>query len=83
MSDNVPDVRDGWRVFRIMAEFVEGFETMSPVGKAVSILERQDAAERWVLPGGGGDGGAAGAGGVWGDHRRWAGDHGGGEQGGI
>ncbi|HEX4055208.1 MAG TPA: TIGR00730 family Rossman fold protein [Tepidisphaeraceae bacterium] len=29
---------DGWRVFRIMAEFVEGFETMSRVGKAVSIF---------------------------------------------
>ncbi len=32
------DNRDGWRVFRIMAEFVEGFETMSKVGKAVSIF---------------------------------------------
>lgn len=27
-----------WRVFRIMAEFVEGFETMSSVGPAVSIF---------------------------------------------
>jgi uncharacterized protein (TIGR00730 family) len=32
------DNKDGWRVFRIMAEFVEGFETMSNVGKAVSIF---------------------------------------------
>jgi len=32
------DNKDGWRVFRIMAEFVEGFETMSNVGRAVSIF---------------------------------------------
>jgi len=29
---------DTWRVFRIMAEFVEGFEVMSQIGKAVSIF---------------------------------------------
>jgi hypothetical protein len=29
---------DPWRVFRIMAEFVEGFETMSRIGPAVSIF---------------------------------------------
>jgi len=27
-----------WRIFRIMAEFVEGFEVLSKVGKAVSIF---------------------------------------------
>ncbi|MDD5355713.1 MAG: TIGR00730 family Rossman fold protein, partial [Candidatus Omnitrophica bacterium] len=27
-----------WRVFRIMAEFVEGFEVLSRTGKAVSIF---------------------------------------------
>ena len=27
-----------WRVFRIMAEFVEGFETLAQVGKAISIF---------------------------------------------
>jgi uncharacterized protein (TIGR00730 family) len=32
------DNEDGWRVFRIMSEFVEGFETMAKVGKAVSIF---------------------------------------------
>ncbi len=32
------DVRDSWRIFRIMAEFVEGFESMSQIGKAVSIF---------------------------------------------
>lgn len=36
-----------WRVFRIMAEFVEGFETLSKVGPAVSIfgsarIQRED-----------------------------------------
>jgi len=29
---------DPWRIFRIMAEFVEGFETLSAMGKAVSIF---------------------------------------------
>jgi len=29
---------DPWRVFRIMAEFVEGFETMSQIGPAVSLF---------------------------------------------
>lgn len=29
---------DPWRVFRIMAEFVEGFETMSRIGGAVSVF---------------------------------------------
>ena len=30
--------RETWRVFRIMAEFIDGFEEMSQVGKAVSIF---------------------------------------------
>jgi uncharacterized protein (TIGR00730 family) len=29
---------DPWRIFRIMSEFVEGFEILSKVGKAVSIF---------------------------------------------
>ena len=29
---------ESWRVFRIMAEFVEGFEELSTVGKAVTIF---------------------------------------------
>jgi uncharacterized protein (TIGR00730 family) len=29
---------ESWRVFRIMAEFVEGFESMAEVGKAVSVF---------------------------------------------
>src|SRR5580658_3866150 len=32
------DSVDGWRIFRIMAEFVEGFQTMSKGGKAVTIF---------------------------------------------
>ena len=30
--------RDTWRIFRIMAEFVEGFEVMAPVSRGVSIF---------------------------------------------
>ncbi|MDA0327758.1 MAG: TIGR00730 family Rossman fold protein [Gemmatimonadetes bacterium] len=30
--------KDSWRVFRIMGEFVEGFEEMSSIGTAVSIF---------------------------------------------
>jgi len=33
-----PLITDSWRVFRIMAEFVEGFEAMAEVGKAVTIF---------------------------------------------
>ena len=31
-------IKDLWQVFRIMAEFVEGFETMSRLGPSVSIF---------------------------------------------
>jgi hypothetical protein len=30
--------KESWRIFRIMAEFVEGFEELSQIGKAVSIF---------------------------------------------
>jgi uncharacterized protein (TIGR00730 family) len=33
-----PDGQDSWRIFRILAEFVEGFEVMAAVGKAVSLF---------------------------------------------
>src|SRR5437762_1850460 len=33
-----PHDNDGWRIFRIMAEFVEGFEVMGPIGRAVSMF---------------------------------------------
>lgn len=36
-SINVP-TEETWRIFRIMAEFVEGFEELSQVGPAVSIF---------------------------------------------
>jgi uncharacterized protein (TIGR00730 family) len=42
MSNRVFDIRsaaeDTWRVFRIMAEFVEGFELLAQVGPAVSVF---------------------------------------------
>ncbi len=31
-------MRDTWQVFRVMAEFVEGFDTLSKVGQAVAIF---------------------------------------------
>lgn len=31
-------IRDTWRVFRIMSEFVKGFETMARVGPSVSVF---------------------------------------------
>jgi predicted Rossmann-fold nucleotide-binding protein len=30
--------QDSWRVFRIMAEFVEGFESLAGIGPAVSVF---------------------------------------------
>jgi len=38
MKKRVVEDEDIWRVFRIMAEFVDGFETLSKVGPAVSIF---------------------------------------------
>lgn len=39
MSDNTSFIReDPWRIFRIMAEFVDSFQTMSQVGPAVTIF---------------------------------------------
>lgn len=32
------DGKDSWRIFRIMSEFVEGFEALGGIGKAVSIF---------------------------------------------
>lgn len=37
-GDNHFMKEDPWRIFRIMAEFVESFETMSKVGPAVSVF---------------------------------------------
>ena len=37
--------KDSWRVFRIMGEFVEGFEEMASVGPAVSIFGSARTAE--------------------------------------
>ncbi|MEM1097020.1 MAG: TIGR00730 family Rossman fold protein, partial [Bacteroidota bacterium] len=35
---NQARIKDLWRVFRIMSEFVEGFETLSEVGAAVTVF---------------------------------------------
>ncbi len=37
-DDELRTGRDTWQVFKIMGEFVEGFETLRKVGKAVSIF---------------------------------------------
>ncbi len=36
--DTGPSGNDSWRVFRIMAEFVEGFESLANIGSAVTIF---------------------------------------------
>lgn len=38
ISDEMKRLEDPWRVFRIMAEFVEGFHSLSEVGPAVTIF---------------------------------------------
>jgi hypothetical protein len=37
-SEVIEGLRDTWQVFRVMAEFVEGFDTLSRVGKCISIF---------------------------------------------
>src|SRR3989440_4186181 len=34
----LPDAAESWRIFRIMAEFVEGFESLAQLGTAVTIF---------------------------------------------
>jgi uncharacterized protein (TIGR00730 family) len=36
--DQAPDNHDAWRIFRILAEFVDGFESLSSIGPAVTIF---------------------------------------------
>jgi uncharacterized protein (TIGR00730 family) len=38
LLESVAVGKDAWRVFRIMGEFVEGFEDMSQIGPAVSVF---------------------------------------------
>ena len=38
MSDFNVATEETWRIFRIMAEFVEGFEELANIGPAVSIF---------------------------------------------
>ena len=33
-----PSHEDTWRIFRIMAEFVEGFETLSKIGPCITVF---------------------------------------------
>ena len=44
-----PTTRDMWRIFRIMAEFVEGFEQLAPIGPAVTVFgsARVPADDHW------------------------------------
>jgi uncharacterized protein (TIGR00730 family) len=38
VPDFDPGCQDSWRIFRMMAEFVEGFESLDKLGQAVSIF---------------------------------------------
>src|SRR4051812_28367238 len=33
-----PDAKESWRIFRIMSEFVEGFESLAGIGPAVTMF---------------------------------------------
>ena len=35
---NAIKTSDSWQIFKIMSEFVEGFETMSKIGPCVSVF---------------------------------------------
>ncbi len=49
MAKDFENGRDSWRVFRIMAEFIEGFEMMARVDRAVTIFgsARTDPNDRY------------------------------------
>ena len=76
-------IEESWRIFRIMAEFVDAIETLSKVKHAVSIFgsARTDAG-RSLLPEGGDAGPASRGKGIRRHHRRRSRRHGGGQQGG-
>jgi uncharacterized protein (TIGR00730 family) len=38
IGEMTPGASDSWRIFRIMSEFVEGFESLANIGPAVSIF---------------------------------------------
>src|SRR5690242_21039258 len=38
ISTRIVDTGESWRVFRIMAEFVEGFESLAGVSRAVTLF---------------------------------------------
>lgn len=47
MIDSIENpVKDLWRIFRVMAEFTEGFEELAPVGPAVSFFGSSRAKPR-------------------------------------
>ena len=47
--------KDTWTIFRIMAEFVEGFETLGPIWPAVSVFGGRARRPTAILPLGTGD----------------------------
>ena len=40
---------DSWRVFRIISEFVDGFETMTTLGPSVSIFRLRSSTPRFTV----------------------------------
>jgi len=38
IGELTPGASDSWRIFRIMSEFVEGFESLASIGPAVSMF---------------------------------------------
>ena len=45
VNDDIISMEDPWRVFRIMSEFVDGFDVLSKVGRAVTIFGSARLAE--------------------------------------
>lgn len=75
-------IRESWRMFRILAEIVDGFETLSDLGPCVSIFGSARVKPENPLYAEGRDHRqVAGRVGLWRHHRRRSRPHGSGQQG--
>ena len=69
--------QDSWQIFKIMAEFVEGFDKMAKIGPCVSIFgSARTQPENKYYQLAGGNCLPADPKRLWSDHWRWTGYHG-------